>query len=160
MLCNATTLVDYRPYKDIADICKRLNLTYAQVFDPVMKKELRPFEPQCDRDLSALPLNSPLLALWRASQASEDAKLRELGVYSIIKRADMPKGMKTLGTRWVLKTVWFPSGELNKLKARLVVQGFTQRPGINYDLVYSATPGLGIYRLFIAISAWWNWCSF
>ena len=62
MLCNATTLVDYRPYKDIADICKRLNLTYAQVFDPVMKKELRPFEPQCDRDLSALPLNSPLLA--------------------------------------------------------------------------------------------------
>ncbi|VVT49841.1 uncharacterized protein SAPINGB_P002470 [Magnusiomyces paraingens] len=43
-----------------------------------------------------------------------------------------PGGRKALGTKWVLKKKLNTDGSIDKYKARLVVQGFCQKFGVDY----------------------------
>ena len=50
---------------------------------------------------------------------------------------DPPEGANAIGTRWNLSKKFNPDGKLVKYKARLVVQGFTRRAGVNYHSTYA-----------------------
>ena len=45
----------------------------------------------------------------------------------------IPKGAKTVGYKWVYKTKLYSQGNIERYKARLMVKGFTQREGIDYN---------------------------
>ncbi|KAD4586622.1 hypothetical protein E3N88_24223 [Mikania micrantha] len=66
---------------------------------------------------------------------------------------DLPKGEKKIGTRWVLRCNRDDRGVIVRNKARLVVQGFKQIEGIDYDEVFAPVARLEAIRLFLAFAA-------
>ena len=54
------------------------------------------------------------------------------GTWELVKA---PENKNVIGCKWVFKTKYDVNGEINRFKARLVAQGFTQQPGIDYNEV-------------------------
>lgn len=63
----------------------------------------------------------------------------------------LPKGKKSLGTRWIFSKKRNERGEIVRYKARLVAQGYRQQPGINYEETYSPVASFSVIRLFFSI---------
>ncbi|GJZ14773.1 zinc finger, CCHC-type containing protein, partial [Tanacetum coccineum] len=51
--------------------------------------------------------------------------------------ADLPPGCKPLGCKWIFKRKLKVDGTIKKFKAKLVIQGFKQKSGINYFDTYA-----------------------
>nr|GEY91127.1 hypothetical protein [Tanacetum cinerariifolium] len=63
---------------------------------------------------------------------------------------DCPKGVRPIGTKWVLKNKKDERGIVIISKARLVVQGYTQEEGIDYEKVFAPVARIEAIRLFLA----------
>ena len=59
---------------------------------------------------------------------------QELGTWEI---TELPPGQMAISCQWVYAIKTKLDGEFEKAKARIVAQGFTQRPGMDY---YNITP--------------------
>ena len=64
----------------------------------------------------------------------------------------MPKGRKVVGSKWVLKIKTDAEGSVGRFKARLVAQGFSQKPGIDYDETFSPVARFESVRTVIALA--------
>ena len=62
--------------------------------------------------------------------------------------------------RWVYKVKANPKGEIVKHKARLVVNWFLQREGIDYDEVFAPVDRLETIRLVVGIANRNNWSMY
>jgi hypothetical protein len=69
----------------------------------------------------------------------------------------LPKGKKSIGVKWVYKVKVNPKGEVVKYKARLVVRGFLQRQGIDYEEVFAPVARLETVRLVVAHASMQGW---
>jgi hypothetical protein len=69
----------------------------------------------------------------------------------------LPLGKKPITARWVYKVKTGSQGTKQRLKARLVAQGFEQRPGIDYDETFAPTVKWATIRLVTAIAATFGW---
>ena len=49
----------------------------------------------------------------------------------------LPPNCRPIGLKWIFKLKKNPRGEVIQYKARLVVKGYSQRKGIDYDEVYA-----------------------
>ncbi|KAK4386023.1 Retrovirus-related Pol polyprotein from transposon TNT 1-94 [Sesamum angolense] len=67
--------------------------------------------------------------------------------------ADLPLGCKPLGCKWIFKKKMKVDGTIEKFKARLVIQGFRQRPGIDYSYIYAPVARISTIRLLIALAS-------
>jgi len=65
---------------------------------------------------------------------------------------ERPKNAKTIGSRIVLTNKYNPDGSLGRRKARIVAQGFSQRPGIDFSETFSPVVRLSSIRLLTAIA--------
>lgn len=63
-----------------------------------------------------------------------------------------PKDKQVLTNRWVFKTKYYQQGNIEKLKARLVVRGHTQRHGIDYDEIFAPVARYESIRTLLAAS--------
>ena len=54
---------------------------------------------------------------------------------------------------WVLRRKQLPGGKLDKLRARIVAKGFTQREGVDYAETFSPTVRFESIRLLVAVAA-------
>lgn len=70
---------------------------------------------------------------------------------------DLPKGHKAIDLKWVFKVKTDQQGEVTKHKARVVVKGYVQRHGIDYDEVFAPVTRLEIVRLLLALAAKHEW---
>nr|GEZ37989.1 retrovirus-related Pol polyprotein from transposon TNT 1-94 [Tanacetum cinerariifolium] len=68
-------------------------------------------------------------------------------VWSLV---DCPKGVRPIGTIWVLKNKKDERGIVIRNKARLVAQGHIQEEGIDYDEVFAPVARIEAIRLFLA----------
>nr|GFA12485.1 copia protein [Tanacetum cinerariifolium] len=66
---------------------------------------------------------------------------------------DCPKGVRPIGTKWILKNKKDERGIVVRNKARLVAQGHTQEEGIDYDEVFSPVARIEAIRLFLAYAS-------
>ena len=65
---------------------------------------------------------------------------------------ELPDGRKPVGSRWVFKVKRNEHGEVERYKARLVAQGFTQVKGADYDETFSPVARLESLRTLVALS--------
>ena len=70
---------------------------------------------------------------------------------------DRPSHKKVIGTKWIFRTKLKADGTLDKYKARLVVQGFRQKHGIDYEETFAPTARLTSFRLLLALAAHHGW---
>ncbi|SGZ27916.1 BQ5605_C026g10220 [Microbotryum silenes-dioicae] len=90
--------------------------------------------------LSPVPSNykeamaSPEADKWIAAIKAElDAMAR----HQVLIDSDLPSGARALGSKWVFTRQENAQGEVTRYKARLVAQGFAQRPGIDYNETFA-----------------------
>ena len=62
-------------------------------------------------------------------------------------------GKAAIGSHWVFKLKRNPDGTIDRYKARLVAQGFSQRPGFDYFEVFAGTPRFEAIRAVLALAA-------
>jgi len=94
---------------------------------------------------------------WRAACDREIAELQGRGTWKLIPRSEVEPGAKVLGCTWVFKTKFGEQGEVVRHKARLVVRGDQQRPGIDFDDVYAPTADIKSLRTVVALAAHHGW---
>ncbi|KAI3676109.1 hypothetical protein L1987_85708 [Smallanthus sonchifolius] len=68
--------------------------------------------------------------------------------------AYLPKNKVPIGTRWVFRNKKVEGGTVIRNKARLVVQGFYQEEGIDYEEVFAPVARLEAIRIFLAYAAY------
>jgi len=70
---------------------------------------------------------------------------------------DLPAGKKAISSKWVYKVKLKSDGTLERFKARLVIRGFTQHYGVDYQEVFSPMVKMTTIRSIIALAASKNW---
>ncbi|PNW85445.1 hypothetical protein CHLRE_03g186800v5 [Chlamydomonas reinhardtii] len=93
-------------------------------------------------------INGPQAAEWRAAMEEEMKAQRAHGTWQL---AEPPPGARLLANRWVFKTKTQPDGT-RRFKARLVVKGFAQRKGLDFDEVFAPTSRYAALRALLAIA--------
>jgi Reverse transcriptase (RNA-dependent DNA polymerase)/GAG-pre-integrase domain len=93
----------------------------------------------------------PDASVWRAAMDREMQSLHDMGAFE---EADLPPGEKAIGLKWVydVKTDSFGNIIPGKEKARLVAQGFNQRPG-QYDETYAPVAKMASVRILLTWAA-------
>lgn len=91
---------------------------------------------------------------WRAAMMEEMTAIDDNETWSL---ADLPPGRRAIGLKWVFKVKRDEHGAVAKHKARLVVKGYAQRHGIDYDEVFAPVARLDSVRLLIALAAHEGW---
>ncbi|GJS07094.1 retrovirus-related pol polyprotein from transposon TNT 1-94 [Tanacetum coccineum] len=71
---------------------------------------------------------------WREAIKSEIESILQNRTWELV---DLPPGCKALGYKWIFKKKMKADGTVDKYKARLVIQGFRQREGLDYFDTYS-----------------------
>jgi Reverse transcriptase (RNA-dependent DNA polymerase) len=94
-------------------------------------------------------LNSGNAAQWRCAMQEELKAIEENGTWEA---ADLPKGRKAVGSKWVFKEKKDSHGNTIKFKARLVAQGFSQKFGVDYDEVFAPVARQTTFRLLLSVA--------
>nr|GEW48061.1 retrovirus-related Pol polyprotein from transposon TNT 1-94 [Tanacetum cinerariifolium] len=70
--------------------------------------------------------------------------------------ADLPLGCKPLGYKWIFKRKLKVNRTIEMFKARLVIQGFKQKSGIDYFNTYAPVARISTIRILIAMALIYN----
>nr|KYP64079.1 Retrovirus-related Pol polyprotein from transposon TNT 1-94 [Cajanus cajan] len=70
---------------------------------------------------------------------------------------DRPQHKNPIGFKWVYRTKLNADGSINKHKARLVVKGYAQVPGVDFSETFAPVAHLDTIRLLLALTAHKGW---
>ena len=88
--------------------------------------------------------------LWKKAMEEELTMLNNAGTWELI---DPPTGVNIVGLKWVFKAKKDAAGNVICYKARLVAQGFSQVPGVDYFDTFAPVAKLASIRAVLAIAA-------
>jgi hypothetical protein len=86
---------------------------------------------------------------WKAATDSEFDSLQTTNTWSLVQ---LPKGKNVVGCRWVFKVKRNADGSIDRYKARLVAQGFSQQHGVDYNEVYAPVARNSAIRAVLALA--------
>jgi hypothetical protein len=91
---------------------------------------------------------------WRSAMADEHQALLDNNTWSLVPR---PPGANIVTGKWIFRHKFHSDGTLARYKARWVVRGYSQRPGIDYDETFSPVVKPATIRLVLtnAVSSSW-----
>ena len=87
---------------------------------------------------------------WINSIQEELHQFERSKVWYLVPR---PEGRTIIGTRWVFRNKLDENGAITRNKSRLVVQGYNQEEGINYDETFAPVARMEAIRILIAFAA-------
>ncbi|CAM8877114.1 unnamed protein product [Rhodiola kirilowii] len=87
---------------------------------------------------------------WKESIQAELNSLNKRGIFGPV--APTPKGVKPVGYKWVFVRKRNERNEVARYKARLVAQGFTQKPGVDFMETYSPVVDAKTLRFLVALA--------
>lgn len=87
---------------------------------------------------------------WFGAMASEMASIIKNDTWNLVSRTDE---MDVIGSRMVLRNKFDANGRLQRRKARLVAQGFSQHPGVHYSQTFAPVARLSTVRLLMSLVA-------
>ena len=88
--------------------------------------------------------------MWQAAVEEEYTSLVSMNAWELVQ---LPSGMKAIPCKWVFKRKLNADGSIERYKARLVIKGFYQREGIDYNAVFAPVVRASTVRLFLSIVA-------
>ena len=91
---------------------------------------------------------------WKEAMDKEISALHKNETWEY---TDLPPGKKAIGSKWVYKAKHNKDGSLERLKARLVIQGNHQKYGIDYLETFSPVVKMTTIRTIIALTAARKW---
>ena len=89
-------------------------------------------------------------AQWQQAMDDEMTSLLSLGTWEL---AELPAGTRALPVKWVYRVKRDAHGNLDRFKARLVVKGYAQRPGIDFQEVFAPVGKHTTFRALMSIVA-------
>lgn len=116
-------------------LIEELNVIKAVILEPKTYKEAI----SCDKKEK-----------WIAAMKEEMSSLEINRTWDLV---NLPVGRKPIGCRWVYKVKTDESGNIQRYKARLVAQGFSQKYGADYDQVFAPVIKHTTFRILLTIAA-------
>jgi hypothetical protein len=110
-----------------------------------------PSLPEGDEPTLQAALDSSNKDLWWDAIHSEYNSLLANGTWEEVPVTE--QGTNLLPCKWVLKVKRDAMGNVERFKARLVVCGNFQRPGVDYEEVFAPTSRYSTVRTFLAVVA-------
>ena len=86
---------------------------------------------------------------WMKAMQEEMNSLQKNKTYELV---ELPKGKKALRNKWVFK-LKKDSEKLVKYKARLVVKGFSQKHGVDFDEIFSPVVKMSSIQVVLGLVA-------
>ncbi|KAJ0501528.1 putative RNA-directed DNA polymerase [Helianthus annuus] len=87
---------------------------------------------------------------WVEAMQDEMNSLYENNTFELVK---LPKGKRALKNKWVYKVKTEEHTSRPRYKARLVVKGFSQRKGIDFDEIFSPVVKMSSIRVILGLAA-------
>ena len=85
---------------------------------------------------------------WEAAMQEMDS-IYNNGVWDLV---ELPANRTPVGNKWVFKKKTKADGLIERYKARLVAQGFSQKQGLNYDKTFSPVIRFESFRSLVAVA--------
>ncbi|KAL7287158.1 hypothetical protein TKK_0018592 [Trichogramma kaykai] len=103
----------------------------------------------CEVDMKEA-LSGPNKAAWLEAMHDEVKSLINNDTWTVVEK---PRSAKLIGCRTRLRNKYNPDGTICRRKARLVAQGFSQIPGMDYFETFTPIAGLDSLRTLAALAA-------
>ncbi|KAK8957981.1 hypothetical protein KSP39_PZI000375 [Platanthera zijinensis] len=87
---------------------------------------------------------------WMVAMQEEMQSLQKNHTYDLVR---LPKGKKALKNRWIFRVKQGDSSTPPRYKARLVVKGFGQRQGVDFDEIFSPVVKMSSIRVVLGLAA-------
>ncbi|KAH9699198.1 Integrase catalytic domain-containing protein [Citrus sinensis] len=95
-------------------------------------------------------LNSSDVALWMTTMHEEIEALHKNKTWELV---PLPHGRKVIGNKWVCKIKRDGNDQVERYRARLVVKGYAQKEGIDFNEIFSPVVRLTTVRVVLAMCA-------
>nr|GEV45677.1 zinc finger, CCHC-type [Tanacetum cinerariifolium] len=117
-------------------------------YDKVPSKILEPRKEEDPRTYDEA-MQSQDAAFWKEAIDDEIGHIMENNTWFL---SDLPPGCKPLGCKWIFKRKLKVDGTIGKFKARLEIQGFREKEGIDYFDTYAPVARITTIRLLLDLA--------
>ncbi len=94
-------------------------------------------------------LNGEYAEKWKEATNSEYESLLKNETWTLV---PLPKGKNVVGSKWVFKVKHKADGTVDRFKARLVAQGYSQQYGVDYNEVFAPVTRANSIRVILSIA--------
>src|SRR5260370_39786848 len=89
-------------------------------------------------------------SLWKEAALKEYTQMLAHNTWELV---SLPKGRKRVGSKWVFKIKENADGSIERYKARIVSQGFSQKPHLDYTETFAPVAKFASLRTILSCSS-------